>query len=100
MAYYFFTELDKLNDQNTNGNGEAYGPTSVANGKDRFRVTSTHKVSTDAKVIAVCKGTILVQEQNGNSDLLNIILKPFEQPPFEFPKIKYFIYFIFSFFFI
>ncbi|MDP3929839.1 MAG: hypothetical protein Q8R57_12520, partial [Bacteroidota bacterium] len=92
MAYYFFTEIDKLNDQNAAGNGEAYGPTTAVGGKDRFRVTSTHKVSADAKVIAVCKGTILVQEQDGNSDLLNIILKPFEQPPFEFPKIKYFIY--------
>ena len=92
MAYYFFTELDKLNNQNTSGNGEAYGPMSVANGKDRFRVTSTNKVSADAKVIAVCKGTILVQEQTVNGNLLNIILKPFEQPPFEFPKIKYFIY--------
>ena len=92
MAFYFFTELDKLNNQNTSGNGEAYGPISAANSKDRFRVTSTHKVSADAKVIAVCKGTILVQEQTGSSDLVNIILKPFEQPPFEFPKIKYFIY--------
>jgi hypothetical protein len=92
MAYYFFTELDKLNNQNTSGNGEAYGPMSVANSKDRFRVTSTHKVSTDAKVIAVCKGTILIQEQTGSSDLVNIILKPLEQPSFELPKIKYFIY--------
>ena len=92
MAFYFFAELDKLNNQNTSGNGEAYGPISAASGKDRFRVTSTHKVSADAKVIAVCKGTILVQEQTGSSDLVNIILKPFEQPPFEFPKIKYFIY--------
>ncbi len=92
MAYYFFTELDKLNNQNTSGNGEAYGPTSAASGKDRFRITSTHKVSMDAEVIAVCKGTILVQEQIGSSDLVNIILKPFQQPPFEFPKIKYFIY--------
>ena len=69
MAYYFFTELDKLNNQNTSGNGEAYGPMSVANGKDRFRVTSTNKVSADAKVIAVCKGTILVQEQTVNGNL-------------------------------
>ncbi|MDP3929658.1 MAG: hypothetical protein Q8R57_11600 [Bacteroidota bacterium] len=92
MAYYFFTEIDKLNDQNAAGNGEAYGPTAATGGKDRFRITSTHKVSANAKVIAVCKGTILVQEQYGNSDFLNIILKPFEQPPFEFPKIKYFIY--------
>ncbi|MBU3662994.1 MAG: hypothetical protein FGM41_07330 [Bacteroidetes bacterium] len=92
MAFYFFTELDKLNDQSTISNGEAYGPTSAAVGMDRFRVTCTHKVSSDAKVIAVCKGTILVQEQTGTSDLVNIILKPFEQPPFEFPKIKYFIY--------
>ncbi|MDP3928575.1 MAG: hypothetical protein Q8R57_06095 [Bacteroidota bacterium] len=38
MAYYFFTELDRLNDQNTAGNGEANGPTTAA-GKDRFKVT-------------------------------------------------------------
>ncbi len=39
MAYYFFTELDKLNDQNTAYNGDAYGPMTAASGKDRFRVT-------------------------------------------------------------
>jgi hypothetical protein len=89
---HFFTEIDTLKNQNTSGNGLAYGPSGSSGSKDLFRVTSTHKTDGDAKAIAVCKGIILVQEQTGNSNLVNIVLKPFEQPPFEFPKIKYFIY--------
>lgn len=49
-----------------------------------------HTSSADAPAIAICKGTIFVQEQDATH--LNIVLKPFEQAPFEFPKIKYFIY--------
>jgi hypothetical protein len=89
---HFFTEIDNLKNQNTSGNGLTYGPSGSSGGKDLFRVTSTHKTDGDAKAIAICKGIILVQEQTGNSNLVNIVLKPFEQPPFEFPKIKYFIY--------
>lgn len=58
----------------------------------QFRVTSIHKALAGASpnAYAVCDGLLLAQETGNN--LINLILKPTEQPPFAFPKTKFFVY--------
>jgi len=95
--YFFFTDRGLLNSQSSGEFGPAgtYSDPNTSVVYDQYRVTSMHSASTDAPAYAACKGIVFVQAQGGNlstTSLLNIVLKPFEQPPFEFPKIKYFIY--------
>ncbi|WP_410220694.1 hypothetical protein [Pedobacter sp.] len=40
---------------------------------------------------AICRGIVLVQPQTGNPGLVNLILRPFDQP-FPGVKVKYFVY--------
>lgn len=88
---HFFTEPDLLNQQSSN---EAFGPLPDANGKNRYQVTSLHSAGSDPKAYAVLKGDVLVQDQTGSSNtgLVNVILRPKDQPKMAFPKIKYIIY--------
>lgn len=86
--FYFFTEIDSLANQPPN---DVFG--SVIGFTDtQFRVTSIHRAAASAvcNAYAVCNGLILAQDAGTN--LVNLILKPTEQPPFAFPKIKFFIY--------
>ncbi|MEM9546261.1 MAG: hypothetical protein AAGA77_09810 [Bacteroidota bacterium] len=89
--FYFFTDPATLNSQNSN---QAFGPvansdSAYENGKDTYRITSLHTAN-NASAIAICDGTICIQENDSNS--LNVIIKPDYQPPFDFPYINYFIY--------
>jgi hypothetical protein len=86
--FYFFTDIDSLDNQIP---ADAFGPV-IGSSDTQFQVTSIHRVSTGAgcNAYAVCEGLILVQDAGNN--LVNLILKPTEQPPFVFPKIKFFIY--------
>lgn len=92
MAFYFFSDINGLNIQADNAFGPAADLTIDNVVYEQFLVTSKHTASTDINAIAVCRGQIFVQEQIGNNQLLNIVLKPLDTPPFNFPKIKYFIY--------
>ncbi len=65
----------------------AYGVESA----DKFRVSSLFTVSTDTKAYAMMKGTILLQQQQGNNDKVNLVLRPHNQKEFKLP-IKYVIY--------
>src|SRR5262249_29426112 len=69
----------------------AFGPVSGAS-DTQFQVTSVHRpaASTTPNAYAVCDGLVLVQD--AGNDLVNLVLKPTQQPPFAFPKIKFFIY--------
>jgi hypothetical protein len=98
--FYFFTELDKLNPQTEE---QAFGPVtpiqtgSFQLGKDRFRVTDWHTASNPVKAYSICSGLVCIQpsyDENGNevADQINIILKPDNQPDFDFPNIKYIVY--------
>ncbi|WP_295801718.1 hypothetical protein [Mucilaginibacter sp.] len=92
MSCYFFADIGDLVVQS----GDAFGPAinTTLDGVDyeQFQVTSKHIASDQINAIAVCNGQIFVQEQSEDNDLLNIVLKPIDHPPFNFPKISYFIY--------
>src|SRR5438128_4348466 len=85
---FFFTDIDNVGNQAA---ADAFGPV-IGSPDTQFRVTSIHRPmqGTMPNAYAVCDGLVLVQDA-GNS-LVNLILKPTEQPPFAFPKIKFFIY--------
>jgi hypothetical protein len=86
--FHFFTDIDTLSNQPA---ADAFGPMSGA-AATQFRVTSLHRAAAGASpnAYAVCDGLLLAQD--AGTDLLNLILKPTEQPPFAFPKIKFFVY--------
>jgi hypothetical protein len=86
MAYYFFTELDKLNNQVSS---ESYGPVS-SNLQTKYKVTSMHTASEEPWAFAVCDGIAFVQ--NAGNGLVNLILKPISQGILSYASVKYFIY--------
>jgi len=78
--FHFFTNTNIL------VNTRAFGPLSGTT----YRLSSMHSNSGTAKALAVCDGIVCVQRNSlGN---LNLILKPTQQPPFNFPNIRYIIY--------
>ena len=88
VAFHFFTDVDLLGNQAA---ADAFGPVSTSPSTS-YQVTSVHHPigSTAPKAYAVCDGQVLVQDAGGG--LVNLVLKPTVQPPFTFPKIKFFIY--------
>lgn len=86
--FYFFTDIDGLGSQSAM---DAFGPVSGAS-ETKFLVTSIHRPAASAtpNAYAVCDGLLLAQDAGNN--LVNLVLKPTQQPPFAFPKIKFFIY--------
>lgn len=79
---HFFTTPASM----TQGESQAFGPVS----ENEFRLTSKFTAS-GSKAFAICKGVVLVQPQTGDSNKVNVILRPFTQPITGF-NIKYFIY--------
>lgn len=84
--FFFFTDIDLLSAQTS---GNEFGPV-AANTSTQYQVTSLHSSTSVPKAYAVCDGILLVQDAGTN--LVNLILKPIKQPPFAFPKVKFFIY--------
>lgn len=85
--FYFFTEVDLLQNQDS---VQAFGP--VSGFEDhKFLVSDNHTATADPKAIAICGGIAFIQPITGSNNV-NLILLPTEQPPFSFPKIKFFIY--------
>lgn len=90
-TFHFFTDIDRLTQQTSE---QAFGPFEDAINypdKDCYRVTSKHTLTEDSFAYAVCKGKILVQQDNTNPLLVNIILKP-ELQPINSPAVKFFVY--------
>lgn len=87
--FYFFTEPDKLNNQSAN---EAFGPAGSLSGKDRFRITSLHSSSSSSAAYAICDGTVCVQQDRNNTNLINIVLRPNQQPDINIPYLSFIIY--------
>lgn len=92
--FFFFTDLDLLMNQ---GSNQAYGPVLSSDpiydsNKQSYRLTSVHSATTNPLAYAVCKGQVCVQQNEANSSLVNIILKPERQPNSNIPAVKYFIY--------
>jgi hypothetical protein len=86
--FFFFTDVDLLDAQTSS---QAYGPAGVVSSTERFRVTSLHSATGSPKAYAVCDGIVCVQPDE-NPLLVNLILKPTEQPDLNLPFIKYFVY--------
>ncbi|ESU28689.1 hypothetical protein FLJC2902T_12800 [Flavobacterium limnosediminis JC2902] len=86
FASHFFIEQNAFSQQSSN---QVFGPTDINN----FRLTSKFTLTDPKKAYSICKGIVLVQPQSGvgNSNKVNLILRPFKQP-FPGLNIKYFIY--------
>lgn len=86
--FYFFTDIDSVGSQAA---ADAFGPV-IGSPDSQFRVTSIHRAvaGKTPNAYAVCAGQLMVQEAGNN--LVNLILRPTEQPPFSFPEVKFFIY--------
>jgi len=86
--FFFFTDPAMLGSQAAQ---QAYGPAAALAGKDRFRVTDLHAYAqAGAPVLAICDG--LVCAQMNDQGTLTLVLKPSQQPPFDFPAISYILY--------
>ena len=83
--YFFFTEPDKLKPQTAN---QAFG----ALDEHQYKIGNAFKASTDCKAFAIADGNVLLQQVKGADQLLNLVLKPFNQPDTGLPKIDYIIY--------
>lgn len=85
--FYFFTDPTLLAPQTAL---QAFGPAGVSGGKDQFRVTDVHTSSSAAPAFAICDGLVCAQKDGQGT--LTLILKPSQQPPFDFPAISYILY--------
>lgn len=85
--FFFFTDIDLLSAQTVS---QRFGPVSGQE-STQFRLCSLHSSTSDNRAIAVTNGQILVQ-QDGNADLVNLVLKPLGGTPFPFPKVVCIIY--------
>nr|WP_315223698.1 hypothetical protein [uncultured Flavobacterium sp.] len=80
---HFFTDSGGF----TQSPAQSFGPVN----NSEFNLTSKFSVTTTQKAYSICKGVVLVQPQAGNTDKVNVILRPYKQP-FPGLNIKYFIY--------
>lgn len=97
--FYFFSEPDALQSQTS---GQAFGPIEsgdslFVSGKDRFRISDMHTAAAAPKAYAVCNGSVCAQAAEDDSGtaisgIVNLILKPSQQPDTESPYIAYFVY--------
>jgi hypothetical protein len=87
--FYFFTDADILSPQQSS---QAFAATAGTVSHDEFRVTSLHTATQNPSAYAVCDGIVFIQQSKTDSNLVNLILKPTQQPPFALSKVKFFIY--------
>lgn len=93
--FHFFTNADLLAPQLPS---QAFGSAGTVNGADLYRTTSLHTAdpskNVDPTAYAVCAGVVCVQEISNTNypALVNLVLRPREQPALNFVPIKYIIY--------
>lgn len=89
--FHFFTDTDLLS---TQPSSDAFGPAGTDGVEhDQYRVSSLHGATSDPTAYAVCSGIVCVQEiPNTSPALVNLILKPLDQPPINFVPVRYYIY--------
>lgn len=83
---HFFIESEGQNSFSQNNN-QKFGAISTT----QFRTTSKITFSGTKKIYAICQGQTFIVPQQGNSNKINLILRPYKQPIPEL-SIKYFIY--------
>jgi hypothetical protein len=79
---YFFTDPASVSQTAA----QAFGPVS----ENEFNLTAKF-TSTGAQAFAICKGVVLIQPQGVGSEVVNLILRPYEQP-INGLNIRYFVY--------
>ncbi len=88
-GFWFFTDYKSLANQ---APADAFGP--VAGSATQFRVTDGHTSKTGlpgpARAYAICQGLVRARVDSGGG--VTLVLKPTQQPPFDFPFISYFLY--------
>ncbi|MCK8523080.1 hypothetical protein M0D21_15995 [Aquimarina sp. D1M17] len=85
---FFFTDLDALASAQTQA--QAFGP--VPGDNTSFRVSNQFLVKPSSSAIAVTDGIPFVQQCKEDEDCVNVILLPINNPDFDFPTIKFFVY--------
>ena len=83
--FFFFTDAELLQEQ------EAALSFGVVD-KNNYKIDSMHTASGTPKAYAVTSGKVLVQEVKDNPNLVNVVLKPLNQPDLNLPVIEYIIY--------
>ena len=83
--YFFFTEPEKLKPQTEQ---QSFGVID----EHQFRIGNAFSATSACKVFAITAGNVLIQQVAGSDQLVNIVLKPFDQPDTDLPKIDYIIY--------
>ncbi|WP_010177693.1 hypothetical protein [Aquimarina agarilytica] len=84
--FFFFTDTDSLT--GTQVKQDAFGPVNDL----KYKVDNSFSVKTNAAAIAVLEGIPFVQQCIDNPDCVNVILYPINNPDFDFPTIKFFVY--------
>jgi hypothetical protein len=87
--YWFFSDVDRLAMQ---GQAGAFGPVTGSETTE-FRVADLHKAANPAnppRAYAACDG--LLRARLDDEGGLTLILKPAQQPPFDFPPVAFFLY--------
>ena len=92
--FFFFTGVDLLQTQLNEG---TFGPvlsmeSDFEADKETYRLTSFYSSTSDPLAYAICNGQILVQKHSSNTNLVNVLLKPDNQPSSGLPKINHFVY--------
>jgi hypothetical protein len=85
--FFFFTDPTLLNTQAID---RSFGPAGTTSTDDQFRITDLHTASAAAPSFAICDGLICAQKDGQGT--LTLVLKPTQQPPFDFPFISYVLY--------
>ena len=90
--FCFFTDANPSGLLNPQGASGAFGVVSDT----EFRVTSLHTAASTPRAFAICKGKVAVQQDSSNASILNLVLKPTDQPSVDnrinFVAIRYIIY--------
>ncbi len=85
---HFFTEPSKLDPQTAS---DPFGPVD-GDEANKYRISSKHKVNADAKIFACQDAMMIVQQDDVNTGLVNLILKPLKGLGIAFDPVKYYVY--------
>ncbi len=86
-GFFFFTDFNAVVTQ-TAEQAFGYSPSDNLS----FRTNNLMPVAAGASAIAITDAIPFLQQVNGHDDLVNIVLYPVENPNFNFPEIKFYIY--------
>lgn len=89
MGFHFFTEVNKLQIQTKEN---AYGYVHTNGNLEEFNIQNQFLVEQNAPAFSVTKSLVFYQEDQSNTDLLNVVLFPLESNFTAGFPIKFFVY--------